>query len=47
MGLGRQESISKKMIDFFIDPFNVVIRKYIVGFIKRCCENVIVNTLYE
>ena len=49
MGLGRQESISKKMLEMFIDPFKVVIRKYIVVFIKRldCCENVIVNTLYK
>ena len=33
----------------FTDPFKVVIRKYIAGFMKRldCCENVIVNTLYK
>ena len=49
MGHGRQESISKKMIDMFIDRFKVVIRKYIVEFMKilDCCESAIVNTLYK
>ena len=33
----------------FTDPFKVIIRMYIVGFMKRleCCEYVIANTLYE
>jgi len=49
MGLGRQDSISAKMIDLNIDPFKVVMRKYIVGFNKRldCCDNTIVSTLYN
>ena len=34
VGLGRQESISKMMIDMFTDPFKVVIRKYKVVFMK-------------
>jgi len=49
MGLHGQISISKTMIDANIDPFKVVMRKYIVGLSKRldCCNNVIVNTLYN
>ena len=34
MGIGRQESISKRMIDMFTGHFKVVIRTYIVGFMK-------------
>ncbi len=49
MGLHGQISISKTMIDANIDPFKVVMRKCIVGLSKRldCCDNVIVNTLYN
>ena len=37
------------MIDVNIDPFNIVMRKYIAGFSERLdsCENVIVKTLYN
>ena len=37
------------MISSFTHPSKVVIRKYIVGFMKRLdfCENVIINTLFK
>lgn len=49
MGLGRRDSTTKNMIDMCIDPFTVVVRKYIVSFITRlqCCNNLIVKTLYN
>ena len=49
MGLRRQGSVSKAMLDVNIDCFQVVCRKYIVGFISRLekCDNVIVKTLYD
>ena len=48
MGHG-QISVSQNMTDPNIDPFNVVMRKYIAGFSKRLdsCENVIVKSLYN
>ena len=49
MGLSRRDSMSKTMIDRNIDPFQVVLRKYTVSFIKRVevCDNEIVIALYN
>jgi len=48
-GTDRRDSVSKAMLDFNIDPFDVVIRKYIVSFSKRLhnCDNSIVSALYN
>ena len=45
----RGESVSASMIDLGIDPFNVIYRKFVVGFIKRvtACDNVLVRTLHD
>ena len=44
MGSSRRDSVSKAMVDLNIDPFIVIIRKYIVSFIQRVdsCDNAIV-----
>ena len=49
MGLSRQGSVSKAMLDMNIDWFQVVCRKHFVGFISRLdkCDNNIVKTLYD
>ena len=49
MGIDRYTSISMTMINSRIDPFIVIIRKYIVSFMKRLNVNVnsIVNTVYN
>ena len=49
MCLSRMDSISAHMINNNVDPFVVVRRKFIVGFIDRVtnCDNRIVKTLYE
>ena len=49
MCLSRMDSISTHMINTNVDPFVVVRRKFLVGFIDRLanCDNVIVKTLYE
>ena len=49
LGVSRKTSVSKCMLDLKVDPFPVIIRKYIASFIQRLgsCENNIVSSLYN
>ena len=47
--LDKYTSVSGSMLEYGIDSFSVIYRKYVVGFIKRLdnCDNVIVRTLLD